>query len=71
MTNPVLLTVATLGVEDTQAVGVAAVGEPCNCDVLPIQTDKFPVIVGDGYIVNVLFIATVVSHSFVTDNETV
>lgn len=71
VTNPVELTVATLVIEDPQGLVAAAVAEPVNCDVEPIQENKVPDMVGEGLIENVRSPATVVPHSLVTDNETV
>ena len=53
VTKPVLSTVATAGVPDTQAGAAAAVAEPVNCVVKPIQTVNVPVIVGSAFIVTV------------------
>ena len=51
--SPVLFTVATNGVAETQALLVAAVPDPVSCVVEFIQVDKVPVIVGDIVIVTV------------------
>ena len=47
---------------------MAAVAEPVNWEVAPIQENKVPVIVGEGLIVNELF-AVVEPHSLVTFKE--
>src|SRR5678816_3865181 len=54
VTNPVLLTVATPGVADTQGLTAAGVPDPVNCVVAPIQAIGVPVIVGNGLIVTVM-----------------
>ena len=46
VTNPVLLTVATPVDADIHGVEVAAVPEPVNCVVAPIQALKVPVMAG-------------------------
>lgn len=53
VTTPVLLTVATVVVADTQGVVVAAVPEPVNAVVELIQVLNVPVIVGVGFTVTV------------------
>ena len=65
------LTVATAVFEDVHGEVDAAVAEPVNWDVKPTQENKFPVMVGEGLIVKILSVATVVPHSLVTDNDTV
>ena len=45
VTTPVLLTVATAGVADTQGLTAAGVPEPVNVVVDPIQTASIPVMV--------------------------
>ena len=70
-TNPVELTVAIVVFEDVQGAVVAAVPEPENWDVKPTQENKSPVMVGEGFIVNVLSVAIEVPHSFVTAKDTV
>ena len=46
VTIPVLETVATLGVPETQGLVVAAVPLPLNAIVEPTQTELFPEMVG-------------------------
>ena len=53
VTNPVLLTVATAGVAETHGFTAAAVPEPVNWVVNPIQVVKVPAIVGAALIVTV------------------
>lgn len=52
-TNPVEPTVAIAGAEEIQGVVVAAVAEPVNWEVEPIQENKVPDRVGEGFIVKV------------------
>ena len=65
VTRPVELTVAIVLFDDIQGLEVAAVAEPFNWDLVPIQENKFPVIVGDGLITKELLVV-VVPHSLVT-----
>ena len=51
VTTPELLTVATLGVADTQGLVAFGVAEPVNVVVEPTQTIGVPVIVGKGFTV--------------------
>jgi hypothetical protein len=53
VTTPVLETVATAVLEDTQGLEAAAVADPVNVVVSPTQTDNVPVIVGNALIVTV------------------
>ena len=46
VTNPVLSTVATAGVEDVHGVVPNGVADPVNCVVNPSHTPRIPVIVG-------------------------
>ena len=46
VTKPVLFTVATVVVADSQGLEAAAVPDPVNCVVEPTQADKVPVMVG-------------------------
>ena len=62
VTSPVLLTVATAGVADTQALTAAGVPDPVSCVVDPIQTVSVPVIVGSGLTVTVT--VAVLVHPF-------
>ena len=68
LTKPVELTVATVGVDDNQGLVAAAVAEPVNCVLVPIQENKVPEMVGGGLIVKEPF-AVVEPHSLVTFNE--
>ena len=56
VTTPVVLTVATEVVADTQGFTAAGVPEPVRLVVEPIQTDKVPVIVGSALTVTVAVI---------------
>ncbi len=56
VTNPVLLIVATAGLEETHGVVVAAVPLPVNCVVPCAQITKVPVIVDKGFTVTVAVI---------------
>ena len=53
VTRPVLLTVATVGVAETQGLLAAAVPEPVNCVVEPTHADNVPLMVGAEVIVTV------------------
>jgi hypothetical protein len=53
VTRPVLLTVATPGVPETQGLTAAGVPDPVNCVVAPTQTVNVPVIVGLAFTVTV------------------
>ena len=53
VTRPVLFTVATAGVDDTQALLAAAVPEPVNCVVEPTHAVNVPVMVGAAVTVTV------------------
>jgi len=53
VTTPVLLTVATAGVAETQGFTAAGVPEPVNVVVAPTQTVNVPVMVGAGFTVTV------------------
>ena len=46
ITNPELVTVATIGEDDIHGLETAGVPEPVNCVVNPTQTFVVPVIVG-------------------------
>jgi len=48
VTTPVVETVATAGIDETQALDEAAVAEPTNEVVEPTHTLEVPVIVGKG-----------------------
>ena len=54
--RPVALTVATVGVSETQGVMFAAVADPVSCVVAPAQTVSVPVIVGAALTVTVAVI---------------
>ena len=56
VTTPVVLTVATEVVAETQGFTAAGVPEPVRLVVEPIQTDKVPVIVGSAFTVTVAVI---------------
>jgi hypothetical protein len=56
VTTPELLTVATLGVADTQGFVAFGVAEPVKLVVKPTQTVGLPVIVGKGFTVIVCVI---------------
>src|ERR1035437_9070007 len=58
VTNPVLVTVATPGDADTHGLTAAAVPEPVNCVVDPIQTFNEPVMVGNAFTVTVVLTCT-------------
>lgn len=45
-TRPVALTVATVGLADTQGAVTAAVADPVSCVVAPAQTASVPEMVG-------------------------
>ena len=51
VTNPLAETVATPGLEETQAFEFAAVALPVNCDVAPTHKFNVPDIVGLGFTV--------------------
>jgi hypothetical protein len=53
LTRPVLLTLATEVLEDTQGLTAAGDVEPLNCVVDPSHTLSIPLIVGSGLTVNV------------------
>ena len=53
VTNPVLLIVATAGLEETHGLVVAAVAEPTNEIVEPTHTLVDPVILGKAFTVTV------------------
>ena len=53
VTKPLEETVAMEGLEETQGLFVAAVAEPVNCVVAPIQTTFVPVIAGMALTVTV------------------
>ena len=53
VTTPVLFTVATNGVAETQGVIAAGEAEPTNVVVFPTQTDNIPEIVGLGFTVTI------------------
>ena len=53
VTTPELVTVATLGVEETHGLVAFGVAEPINVVVNPIQTLGVPVIVGKAFTVTV------------------
>ena len=53
-TRPVALTVATVVLDDTHGLVVAAVADPVNCDVPPIHAFRVPVIVGSAFTVMVI-----------------
>jgi len=46
VTSPLLLTVATVVLDDVQGFTAAGVPEPLSCDVLPLQKVSVPVMVG-------------------------
>jgi hypothetical protein len=54
VTTPVLFTVATLVVAETQGLEVAAVALPVNVKLLPTHIAALPVIVGSGLTVTVM-----------------
>jgi len=53
VTTPVLLTVATAGVAETQGFTAAGVPEPIKVVVAPTQTVNVPVMVAAGFTVTV------------------
>ena len=55
VTNPELFIVATVELEEVQALVVAAVPLPVNCEELPIQTFNVPEMIGKGLTVKVMF----------------
>jgi hypothetical protein len=68
LTKPVAVIVAIVCGEDPQVFVPAAVVDPVSWDVSPIQENKVPVIVGEGFIVNEL-LAVLAPHSLVTFKE--
>ena len=51
--KPVLLTVATAGVAESQGLLAAAVPKPVNCVVEPTHADNVPLIIGAEVMVTV------------------